>query len=174
MGRTASGVRGIKLDSDKKDEVVGMLTLHNGNETILVVSENGYGKRSEIESYRITNRGGKGVKTLNVTEKTGYLIALKSVAESDDLMIINQSGITIRLKVSNLRVIGRAAQGVKVINLNENDQIAAVANISEMEEEEQVNEFDESNEPIADEDSLNNNNEETQEGDNQIEDADNE
>ncbi|MFA8437162.1 MAG: DNA gyrase subunit A [Marinifilaceae bacterium] len=130
MGRTASGVRGITLGHDQ-DEVVGMICVENGDEDILVVSENGYGKRSKIEDYRKTNRGGKGVKTINVSEKTGDLIAIKNVTDNDDLMIINKSGITIRLAVSDLRVMGRATQGVRLINLSKkNDSIAAVAKVN--------------------------------------------
>lgn len=148
MGRTASGVRGIKLDEGVNDEVVGMVVLDNGNQTIMVVSENGYGKRSEVEEYRITNRGGKGVKTMNVTEKTGSLISIKGVCENDDLMIINKSGITIRTNVKDIRVIGRASQGVKLINLNEDDHIAAVAKVSEMEDCNEVDEAEVSDESV--------------------------
>ena len=126
MGRTASGVRGITLGSGN-DEVIGMVAVEEEKEDILVVSEKGYGKRSSIGNYRITNRGGKGVKTLNITEKTGKLIAMKGVLDSDDLMIINRSGLTIRVGVSELRVMGRSTQGVRLINLKENDSIAAVA-----------------------------------------------
>ncbi|MCF8365799.1 MAG: DNA gyrase subunit A [Bacteroidales bacterium] len=133
MGRNASGVRGITL-AGKTDEVIGMICLENADYDVLVVSENGYGKRSKLEDYRVTNRGGKGVKTLNVTEKTGKLIAIKNVTDKDDLMIINKSGLTIRLAVSELRVMGRATQGVRLINLRDDDAIAAVANI-EVEEE---------------------------------------
>jgi len=125
VGRNASGVRGISLSGS--DEVVGMVCVENEAEDILVVSEKGYGKRSSIEDYRITNRGGKGVKTFNISEKTGKLIALKGVLDTDDLMIITKSGLAIRLKVENLRVMGRATQGVKLINLKETDAIAAVA-----------------------------------------------
>ncbi len=128
VGRTASGVRGISL-SGKNDEVVGMICVEQQNEDILVVSENGYGKRSSIQDYRITNRGGKGVKTINVTDKTGNLIGIMSVTDDDDLMIINRSGITIRMVVSQLRVQGRATQGVRLINLRENDSIASVAKV---------------------------------------------
>jgi DNA gyrase subunit A len=140
MGRNASGVRGITL-GHPKDEVVGMIAVDDLEDTILVVSENGYGKRSKLEDYRITNRGGKGVKTLNITEKTGNLVAIKNVTDNDDLMIINKSGITIRLAVCNLRVMGRATQGVKLINLNSNDSIAAVAKV--MHEEEEIEGLDE-------------------------------
>jgi DNA gyrase subunit A len=130
MGRTASGVRGIRL-SDPSDEVVGMVCVDPEAEktTILVVSEKGYGKRTNLEDYRITNRGGKGVKTINITQKTGALISIKSVTDENDLMIINRSGITIRLMVDSLRVTGRATQGVRLINLRENDSIAAVASV---------------------------------------------
>jgi DNA gyrase subunit A len=129
-GRNAAGVRGITLSDEEKDEVVGMVIADvGGNEDILVVSENGYGKRSAREDYRVTNRGGKGVKTLNITPKTGELIAIKSVIDSDDIMIINKSGITIRMVVGSLRVMGRATQGVRLIQLKDNDSIAAVASI---------------------------------------------
>jgi DNA gyrase subunit A len=128
MGRNASGVRGITLANDK-DEVIGMVSVHNFEDELLVVSENGYGKRSSIEDYRITNRGGKGVKTISVTEKTGNLVAIKNVTDSDDLMIINKSGIAIRMSVEDLRIMGRATQGVKLINIKGNDSIAAVAKV---------------------------------------------
>ncbi len=128
MGRNASGVRGIRL-ADENDEVIGMVTVHNFEDNILVVSENGYGKRSNIEDYRITNRGGKGVKTISITEKTGSLVAIKNVTDSDDLMIINRSGIAIRMSVEDLRVMGRATQGVKLINIKGDDAIAAVAKV---------------------------------------------
>ena len=127
MGRTASGVRGIKLASEKNDIVVGMITVENKEKDILVVSEKGYGKRSDIDGYRITNRGGKGVKTINVTEKTGNLIALKDVTDNHDLMIITQFGNILRSTVSALRVMGRATQGVRLIHLRESDIIASVA-----------------------------------------------
>jgi DNA gyrase subunit A len=131
MGRNATGVRGVTL-ADEKDEVVGMVCVNDSKaETILVVSENGYGKRSDLDDYRVTNRGGKGVKTLNITEKTGNLVALKSVLETDDLMIINKSGICIRMPMDDIRVMGRATQGVRVIKLNEGDQIASVARIDQ-------------------------------------------
>ena len=135
MGRNASGVRGIRL-ANKKDEVIGMITVDDLNSNILVVSENGYGKQSSIEDYRITNRGGKGVKTISITEKTGNLVAIKNVTDEDDLMIINKSGITIRLAVTDLRVMGRATQGVKLINIKDNDSIAAVAKVTHEEDEE--------------------------------------
>ncbi|MEN8956664.1 MAG: DNA gyrase subunit A, partial [Flavobacteriales bacterium] len=130
MGRTASGVRGIRLTNELTDEVVGMIAVENEEANIMVVSENGYGKRSQVGDYRITKRGGKGVKTINITEKTGELISLKNVSDEDDLMIINKSGIAIRLKVSGLRVMGRATQGVRLINLKGKDGIAAVAKIA--------------------------------------------
>ena len=133
MGRTASGVRGITL-ANSKDEVIGMVSVNDMNSEILVVSENGYGKRSSLEDYRITNRGGKGVKTLNITEKTGSLISINSVTDDDDLMIINKSGLTIRMQVSDLRVMGRATQGVRLINIKENDSIAAVTKVLREEE----------------------------------------
>ena len=128
MGRNASGVRGIRL-KDSKDEVIGMISVNDMDSDILVVSENGYGKRSSLEDYRITNRGGKGVKTISITEKTGSLVSIKNVADGDDLMIINKSGIAIRMEVNDLRVMGRATQGVKLINIKENDSIAAVAKV---------------------------------------------
>ncbi len=134
IGRTASGVRGITLGHEK-DEVVGMVCVENENEDILVVSENGYGKRSKIEDYRLTNRGGKGVKTINVTEKTGQLIAIKSVDDTNDLMIITQSGLTIRMSISALRILGRTAQGVRLINLKETDQIASITIVPAAEDE---------------------------------------
>ncbi len=128
MGRNASGVRGIRL-KDSKDEVIGMISVNDMDSDILVVSENGYGKRSSLEDYRITNRGGKGVKTISITEKTGSLVSIKNVSDGDDLMIINKSGIAIRMEVNDLRVMGRATQGVKLINIKENDSIAAVAKV---------------------------------------------
>ena len=128
MGRTASGVRGITL-KDESDEVIGMVTVNDMNSEILVVAENGYGKRSSLDEYRITNRGGKGVKTLNITEKTGKLISINAVTDADDLMIINKSGLTIRMAVEDLRVMGRATQGVKLINIKGNDSIAAVTKV---------------------------------------------
>ena len=141
MGRNASGVRGITL-ANPKDEVIGMIAVDDPESNILVVSENGYGKQSSIEDYRITNRGGKGVKTISVTEKTGGLVAIKNVTDDDDLMIINKSGITIRLAVADLRVMGRATQGVKLINIKGDDSIAAVAKVSHEEEVEEEG-FDE-------------------------------
>ena len=134
MGRNASGVRGITL-AHENDEVVGMVAVNDMESNILVVSEKGYGKRSSLEDYRITNRGGKGVKTLNVSEKTGDVVAIKNVTDEDDLMIINKSGITIRMEVSDLRVMGRATQGVKLINIKDSDSIAAVAKVMHEEEE---------------------------------------
>ena len=128
MGRGASGVRGITL-ADEKDEVVGMIAVNDMEANILVVSENGYGKRSSLEDYRITNRGGKGVKTISITEKTGKLVSVKTVTDTDDLMIINKSGIAIRMEVASLRVMGRATQGVRLINLKGDDTIAAVAKV---------------------------------------------
>ena len=133
MGRNATGVRGVRL-ANEQDEVVGMICLENDQYEILVVSENGYGKRSALEDYRVTNRGGKGVKTMNITEKTGNLIAIKNVTDNDDLMIINKSGILIRLGVAELRIVGRATQGVRLINIREGDAIAAVTKV-EIEEE---------------------------------------
>ena len=134
MGRNASGVRGITL-ANEKDEVVGMIAVEDKESDILVVAENGYGKRSSIEDYRITNRGGKGVKTINVTEKTGRLVAIKNVSDNDDLMIINKSGIAIRMAVEDLRVMGRATQGVRLIKVREDDAIAAVAKVMHDEED---------------------------------------
>ena len=140
MGRTATGVKGMTLDNDGMDEVIGMICVHADEpENILVVSEQGYGKRSLLEDYRVTNRGGKGVKTINVTEKTGKLVSIKSVTDENDLMIINKSGITIRIKVADLRVMGRATQGVRIINLEKrNDQIASVCKVNSEEEEEEL------------------------------------
>ena len=148
MGRTASGVRGMTLD-EGDDEAVGMVCIKDlEKETILVVSEQGYGKRSSIDDYRITNRGGKGVKTINITERTGKLVAIKNVTDENDLMIINKSGITIRLNVANLSVIGRATQGVRLINLEKrNDEIASVCKVLSENEEEKVEGIDESTEP---------------------------
>ena len=144
MGRTASGVRGITL-ADDKDEVIGLVSIDKDNvndSQILVVTENGYGKRTKLvdedgeDVYRITNRGGKGVKTLNITEKTGQLISINDVTDEDDLMIINKSGLTIRMKISDLRVMGRATQGVRLINIKGNDSIAAVTKVLREEESE--------------------------------------
>lgn len=135
VGRTSQGVKGVTLEGND-DEVIGMICISDPSTNVLVVSEKGYGKRSEVGEYRITNRGGKGVKTLNVTEKTGALISIKSVTDEDDLMIINRSGLTIRMGVSSLRVMGRATQGVRLINLKGNDAIAAVAKVVISEEDE--------------------------------------
>jgi DNA gyrase subunit A len=134
MGRTAAGVRGVTLDSDA-DKVIGMVCITSDDANLLVVSENGYGKRSSLEDYRITNRGGKGVKTISITDKTGKLVAIKEVADNDELMIINRSGITIRIEVSELRIMGRATQGVRLIKLNEDDRISSVEKIQKIEGE---------------------------------------
>ena len=144
MGRTATGVRVITLDEDGTDEVIGMICIKNPQEeTIMVISENGYGKRSDIEDYRKTNRGGKGVKTLSITEKTGKLVAIKSVTDENDLMIINKSGITIRLHVASVRIMGRATQGVRLIDLEKrNDQIGSVCKVTSESEEENVDNED--------------------------------
>ena len=163
MGRTASGVRGITLKDDA-DEVIGMVSVNDMESEILVVTENGYGKRSSLDDYRITNRGGKGVKTLNMTEKTGALVSINSVTDADDLMIINKSGLTIRMMVSDLRVMGRATQGVRLINIKGNDSIAAVAKVLREEEEEIVSELVEGeiSEDNTSEDSTDENSEETE------------
>jgi DNA gyrase subunit A len=176
MGRTAAGVRGIRL-ADDNDEVVGMICIDNLESTVLVVSENGYGKRSAVEDYRITNRGGKGVKTINITDKTGSLIALKNVSDEDDLMVINKSGITIRIGVDTLRVMGRATQGVKIIRLKDEDKIASVAKVSKWEAQEEAVLDDEGNvieatEVIEGETAVEENNE-TTDNENQSEDPDN-
>ena len=139
LGRTASGVRGINIDED--DEVVGMIAYDPHAEdssahTLLVVSEHGYGKRSDFEEYRKTSRGGKGVKTLNITEKTGSLVAMKNVTDENDLMIINRSGITIRMAVADIKVAGRATQGVRLINIKDGDAIAAISAVNKTEEAE--------------------------------------
>ena len=139
MGRTATGVRGIKM-TDSKDEVVGMISINDAETTILVVSEKGYGKRTDIDDYRITNRGGKGVKTINITQKTGMLVAIKDVVDNDDLMIINKSGIVIRIAVDALRIAGRATQGVRLINLKEGDEIASIAKVERDADENNVEE----------------------------------
>ena len=148
MGRNASGVRGIRLQHDK-DEVIGMVSVNDMESNILVVSSNGYGKRSKLEDYRLTNRGGKGVKTISITEKTGDLVAIKNVDDSNGLMIINKSGIAIRMAVENLRVMGRATQGVKLINIKDGDSIAAVAKVahedSQDEEVDQIDEIEQNN-----------------------------
>ncbi|KIA92097.1 DNA gyrase subunit A [Pedobacter kyungheensis] len=141
MGRTATGVRGVRLAHDQ-DEVVGMIAVNNPEVTVLVVSEKGYGKRTDIEDYRVTNRGGKGVKTINVTEKTGQLVSIKDVTDSEDLMIINRSGIVIRIPVSALRVMGRATQGVRLISLKGDDEIASVTKIDHEEDEEETVDLD--------------------------------
>ncbi|TQI70870.1 DNA gyrase subunit A [Gramella sp. Hel_I_59] len=146
MGRNASGVRGITL-ADDNDEVVGMVSVNEFDSDILVVSENGYGKRSSLEDYRITNRGGKGVKTISVTDKTGQLVAIKNVSDDDDLMIINKSGIVIRMAVENLRVMGRATQGVRLINLKGNDSIAAVAKV--LHDEDDVELMEDAEKPVG-------------------------
>ena len=155
MGRNASGVRGIRLGAEN-DRVIGMIAVDDFESDILVVSENGYGKRSKIGDYRITNRGGKGVKTINITEKTGKLVAIKDVNDSDDLMIINKSGVAIRLAVATLRVMGRATQGVRLIKVRENDAIAAVAKVVHEEEDVNFNENDDSKEGMTNDNSENN------------------
>lgn len=151
MGRTATGVRGMTIDEDGADEIVGMVCVNDPQaETIMVVSEQGYGKRSDIEDYRVTNRGAKGVKTLNITEKTGKLVAIKVVTDENDLMIINKSGITIRLKVAEVRIMGRATQGVRLINLEKrNDQISSVCKVQTEEEEIPTDSVDGSTVPTA-------------------------
>ncbi len=158
IGRTASGVRGITLGSDN-DELVGMVCVMNGEDDILVVSEHGYGKRSKIEDYRVTNRGGKGVKTINITEKTGALVSIKNVTDGDDLMIITEAGVTIRLSVDEIRMTGRAAQGVKLINLREDDSIASVARVEITEideiEDEIIDGIEENEDENLNEDNLN-------------------
>ena len=147
MGRGASGVRGITL-ANNKDYVIGMICINNFESNVLVVSENGYGKRSDIDAYRLTNRGGKGVKTISITSKTGGLIAIKNVVDEDGLMIINKSGVMIRMKVEAMRVMGRATQGVRLINLKENDQISSVAKVEIDQEEADISENEESNQDI--------------------------
>ena len=151
MGRTATGVRGMTLDEDGQDEVVGMICIKEPEaETIMVVSEQGYGKRSDLEDYRITNRGGKGVKTMQITDKTGHLVAIKSVTDENDLMIINKSGITIRLKVADVRVMGRATQGVRLINLEKrNDEIGSVCKVTSEATEEDIENLPDENEENA-------------------------
>ncbi|MEC4114681.1 DNA gyrase subunit A [Myroides pelagicus] len=143
MGRTASGVRGITL-ADDNDELIGMISVSDLNSEILVVSAKGYGKRSALDEYRETNRGGKGVKTMNITDKTGQLVSINSVTDTDDLMIINKSGLTIRMRVSDLRVMGRATQGVRLINIKDNDSIAAVCKVMQEEDEDIIDVSDES------------------------------
>jgi DNA gyrase subunit A len=137
MGRTAAGVRGIRLNNDK-DEVIGMICINDLETSVLVVAENGYGKRSAVDDYRVTNRGGKGVKTINITDKTGPLISLKNVSDNEDLMVINKSGVTIRIGVDTLREMGRATQGVRIIRLKENDAIASVAKVTRFEADEEL------------------------------------
>ena len=137
MGRSAAGVKAITLQSEE-DEVIGMLCLENTTDNILVVSEKGYGKRSCLDEYRVTNRGAKGVKTINITDKTGQLIAITNVTDENDLMIINKSGIVIRMRVADLRVLGRATQGVRLINLRETDEIASITKVDSVEDEETI------------------------------------
>jgi DNA gyrase subunit A len=137
MGRNAAGVRGITL-ANENDRVVGMVCVSEPTQELLVVSENGYGKRSELEEYRITNRGGKGVQAMKVTEKTGALVAIKDVNDTDDLMIINKSGIIIRLRVADLRIIGRATQGVRLLKISAGDEISSVAKVAAEEKEEEL------------------------------------
>ena len=162
MGRTATGVRGMTLDEDGQDEVVGMICIKDPEtETIMVVSEQGYGKRSDIEDYRKTNRGGKGVKTMNITDKTGKLVTIKSVTDENDLMIINKSGITIRLKVADVRIMGRATQGVRLINLEKrNDEIGSVCKVTSETEEDIIAEEDSDASEKTQNDIVNNENEE--------------
>lgn len=159
MGRTASGVRAISIDDNDNDEVVGMICIDDPQTNVLVVSEKGYGKRSELEEYRITNRGGKGVKTMNITDKTGQLVAIKDVVDGDDLMIINKSGILIRIAVDTLRVMGRATQGVRLINLRDNDEIAAVTKVKAEhfeDDEEDLGEDSENVENVEGEENIDN------------------
>lgn len=146
MGRTAAGVKGIYLDRNTDDKVIGMVCIERDDADLLVVSQKGYGKRSKVSEYRITNRGGKGVKTLNITDKTGHLVAIKEVLDTDNLMIINKSGITIRMEVKDLRVMGRATQGVKLIRLNDNDEISSVEAIHKIDDEEIAPEGDNNHE----------------------------
>jgi DNA gyrase subunit A len=155
MGRTAAGVRGIWIDGNTDDKVVGMVCIEREEANLLVVSQKGFGKRSYVSEYRITNRGGKGVRTINITEKTGYLVAIKEVVDSDDLMIINRSGITIRLSVKNLRIMGRATQGVKLIRLNETDEISSVEVIRNLEETEEIEKEEDSDSGNNENESLN-------------------
>ena len=167
MGRTATGVRGMTLDEDGQDEVIGMIVINDAEyENIMVVSEQGYGKRSDVEEYRITNRGGKGVKTLDITEKTGKLVAIKTVTDDNDLMIINKSGVVIRLKVSDVRIQGRATQGVRLINLGKrNDQISSVCKVTTETEEPEIQDAEvvEGDTPIVDASENVDNNEQTNE-----------
>ena len=138
MGRVSTGVRGMRLDDDPNDEIIGMICMHpDDNKNVMVISENGFGKRSLLDGYRITNRGGKGVKSMNVTEKTGHVVALLSVDDDNDLVIINRSGITLRARVADIRVTGRATQGVRIINLDKRgDEIASVCCVDTDPEEE--------------------------------------
>ena len=141
MGRTASGVRGIRLEDENTEEVIGMVCFEDiEKEEVLVVSEKGYGKRSLVSEYRITGRGGKGVKTLSITDKTGNLVAIKNISDDNDLMIITKNGITIRMSASDLRTMGRVTQGVRLINLKGNEEIASVAVVNKTEEEEELSE----------------------------------
>lgn len=161
MGRTASGVRGVRLESEN-DEVIGMVCVNSSEEdtTIMVVSEKGYGKRTDIDDYRITGRGGKGVKTLSITEKTGSLISMKSVTDENDLMIITKLGITIRMKMEDVRVMGRATQGVRLIKVRDKDDIASVAKVPKVDEEdEQFEEIENVDVENTDADSTTNNEE---------------
>ena len=163
VGRSSIGVRGISLEDN--DEVIGMIVVNDlENDTVLVVSEKGYGKRTAVEDYRVTNRGGKGVITLNITEKTGNLIAIQSVTDEDGLMIINKSGVAIRMNTADLRVMGRNTQGVKVINLKGNDEIAAIAKV-EMDKDVEIEENEEGAENDSNNPELK---EKPQSGDNQI------
>ena len=148
MGRNASGVKGITLSDDKNDGVVGMICVENSSEDVLVVSENGYGKRSKIDDYRITNRGGKGVKTMNINPKTGKLVQIKGILDTDDLLVITKSGTTIRLPVTNIRTTGRTTQGVRLINLRENETVAGVAIAEESIEVHEEGEIQVDNEQI--------------------------
>ncbi len=161
MGRTAAGVRGVTLEGND-DEVIGMISVNVEKESknILVVSEKGYGKRSNIDDYRITGRGGKGVKTISVTEKTGSLVGIMDVTDEDGLMIINKSGMTIRMAVDSMRVMGRATQGVKLINIKANDEIASIAKTPRDKDEEV--ELDEEGNPIINEETGNSENSEGQ------------
>jgi DNA gyrase subunit A len=157
MGRTASGVRGVRLENEQ-DEVIGMVCVNQNEDTdtsIMVVSEKGYGKRTDIGDYRITGRGGKGVKTLSITEKTGSLIAIKDVTDENDLMIITRNGIAIRMKMEDVRVMGRATQGVRLIKIRENDNIASVAKVPKVEEEEGEDDLDVSTDDSGNEEETN-------------------
>jgi DNA gyrase subunit A len=140
MGRTAAGVRGIRLKDTGNDEVIGMVIIQNEEDNLLVISEKGYGKQTNISEYRLTNRGGKGVKTLNVSDKTGQLISIKQVEKDDDIMIITRNGITIRMSVDGISTLGRNTQGVRLIRLKADDEIASVAKVAEKEEEVEENE----------------------------------